>query len=252
MVREKSRSVCGDGLCHDHVFIGSGHGEVVSIFGSATITDGKLSRDKSLNSLGEMLLSVVARFNVQGHYGGAIFTGLFLCGPSLLALFKISENEVRRALIAKNFISATLLLIVISSFQIMYFVNLSYDSVQGEELHLHLHNYHGWQGIRGQGHELPCCDVPICGCKLEDSMHRSILTWWSHLCWFVCVHPVSFVLRCARRYPKMRNQMNIYTTLGVQSSSLFITYDLVASNTVFRTMLGEQMVHETMTSCSCH
>ncbi|PNT68545.1 hypothetical protein BRADI_3g42235v3 [Brachypodium distachyon] len=217
MVREKSRSVCGDGLCHDHVFIGSGHGEVVSIFGSATITDGKLSRDKSLNSLGEMLLSVVARFNVQGHYGGAIFTGLFLCGPSLLALFKISENEV-----------------------------------QGEELHLHLHNYHGWQGIRGQGHELPCCDVPICGCKLEDSMHRSILTWWSHLCWFVCVHPVSFVLRCARRYPKMRNQMNIYTTLGVQSSSLFITYDLVASNTVFRTMLGEQMVHETMTSCSCH
>lgn len=50
----------------------------------------------------------------------------------------------------------------------------------------------------------------------------------------------------------MRNQMNIYTTLGVQSSSLFITYDLVASNTVFRTMLGEQMVHETMTSCSCH
>lgn len=169
IIREKCKFVCGDGLCHDHVFIGRRCKGRSCIFICTTITDGKVSGDKAMNSLVVMFLSVVASWKTQCtgafSHGGAIFAGLFVC--IRLVLYCVAPGGI-----------------------------LKWDI---------------WES----------CSVLVGQTVLQ---------------------PV-FLLR---------NQMNIYTTLGVQSSSLFITYDLVASNTVFRTMLGEQMVHETMTSCSCH
>jgi hypothetical protein len=50
MVRGKSMSACGDGLCCDHVFIGCRCGR----------RNRKLLGGKAMNSLGVMFLSVIA------------------------------------------------------------------------------------------------------------------------------------------------------------------------------------------------